>query len=66
MERPVQVLTLKVRPNTIKRMALWSLVILACLTLLAILPAIKYVITIVIIALFLAFLLDPLVNFIEN
>ncbi|MFQ5825205.1 MAG: AI-2E family transporter [bacterium] len=66
MENPAQSFILKVNPKTIKKFAKWSITVFALLVFLAILPAIKSVVTIVIIALFLAFLLDPVVNFLEN
>lgn len=66
MENSAQVVTIKLGPKTIRKLILWGLIALAVLGLIALLPALQSVITTLVIALFLAFLLDPVVNFIEN
>ena len=53
-------------PKTIRKMLLWGFIGLGFLGLIAILPAVQSVGTIIIVAWFLAFLLEPVVNFIEN
>jgi predicted PurR-regulated permease PerM len=58
--------TITVKPETIRKVVLWGFIGLGLLGIIAVLPALKSVITTVILALFLAFLLEPVVNFIEN
>ncbi|MFQ6113739.1 MAG: AI-2E family transporter, partial [bacterium] len=66
MEKPDQSLTIQVNPKALRRFAKWGIVLLALLAVLSFIPALKSVIIILVAALFLAFLLDPVVNFIEN
>ena len=66
MANPDQSLTIKVQSKTIKKYTKWLLFFLVLLGLLAVLPHLKTVVNILIIALFISFLLDPIVDFIEN
>lgn len=61
-----QNLTVRFYPKTIRKIAKWAIVLIACSALLALMLTLKHVISVVVFALFLAFLLDPLVNFFEN
>lgn len=58
--------TITLKPETLRKLLLWGFIGLGLLGIIAVLPAVKSVITTIVIALFLAFLLDPVVNFIEN
>jgi predicted PurR-regulated permease PerM len=66
MEKPAQSFIINFNPRIIRRIAKWGVLLFAFLGLLVVMPALKSVVIIVIIALFLAFLLDPVVNFMEN
>ncbi|NIR48528.1 AI-2E family transporter [candidate division KSB1 bacterium] len=66
MDESTQSLTIKFRPRALRKVAKWGLVLLLGALLLYILPILKAVFSVLIIALFLAFLLDPIVNFFEN
>ncbi|MFQ5710134.1 MAG: AI-2E family transporter, partial [bacterium] len=59
-------LTVTLQTKTVKRAAKWTLAGLLVLGLLAFLPVLGSVLTLIVTALFLAFLLDPVVNVIEN
>jgi len=61
-----QPLTIRVDPKTVRKLILWGFIGLAVLGFIALLPALRSVISTIVAALFLAFLLDPVVNFIEN
>ncbi|RMD89580.1 MAG: AI-2E family transporter [Calditrichaeota bacterium] len=61
-----QRVTIEIKARTVRRLFKWTIAILALIALFFILPTLKSVFTIIVIALFLAFLLDPLVTFLEN
>lgn len=58
--------TIKIRPRNVKRVIAWALVLFAVVTMLRFAPTLQSVLTLVTVALFLAFLLDPIVTVIEN
>ncbi len=66
MNQPAQTLTFKLPPKTLRTLALWTAGGIAIFWLFSFLPAMRSVFSIVIFALFLAFILDPVVNFLEN
>ncbi|MFQ5649488.1 MAG: AI-2E family transporter [bacterium] len=66
MNQPTQLLTLRLQPKTVRTIALWSAFGLIVFWILSLLPALRSVFSIIIFALFLASILDPVVNFLEN
>jgi len=65
-ENGTQVFTISFSPRTVRKLVLWGFIGLAVLGIIALLPALRSVLTTIIVALFLAFLLEPVVTFIEN
>lgn len=57
---------IRFRPKTIRKFVLWGFIGIAFLGLIALLPALRSVITILVVALFLSVLLEPFVSFVEN
>lgn len=66
MAEAIRNYTIKIRPRNVKRIIAWAVVLFAFVTLLRFVPAIQSVLTLITVALFLAFLLDPIVTFLEN
>ena len=57
---------IRFRPKTVRKLVLWGFIGIAFLGLIALLPALQSVVSILVIALFLSVLLEPFVSFIEN
>lgn len=57
---------LKLPPRALRRLAIWALAVAVVVWILALLPALRSVMTILVVALFLSFILEPIVSFLEN
>ncbi len=66
MTTPISSLTIQFKPKAIRKIAIWAGALLAFVGLLVILPPLKSVLIILVIALFAAMLLNPVVDFFEN
>ncbi len=66
MDSPRQILALEIGPKRLRHLMKGLGILVALALLLVLLPALRSVLTLIVVALFLAFLLDPVVTFLEN
>ncbi len=66
MLEPTKNLIIQIRPKTVRKMVAWSALAIVLLGVLSLIPTLQSVLTLLAFALFLAFVLDPVITFLEN